>query len=403
MGLSYAFILNKSTNNTHGAYPVYFRVTLNGKNRYKTLSIWATPDEYDEDLQQFTKKHKNQKQDNSLLAAYKSKADDYLDMVKKQKVSYSFDGFKDYVFGGGLNQVGLADIAMSMAKSKTSPGTSDKYKVLSNNIQRYKKKALVSDVTTAWIEGFERHLRTDGNCTDGGVSGTMAILKSVIRQAKKDGYSAGVGNPFDGYKIGKKKTNQDVLRLSLLEVIAIKTCKNLKPSESYYRDLFIFSFNARGMNMADIALLKHAHIENDRIVYSRKKVKVSNLSVPITDEMREILEKYKEFDKTHCFPILQGATSLRDIHKKTNNASAAASRLLRIVAEKAGVKRHDEVTFYTARHSYANILRRDNVSIEIISQALGHKNISTTQIYLSQFDDSVIDEIDNKIRNGKRD
>jgi len=155
--------------------------------------------------------------------------------------------------------------------------------------------------------------------------------------------------------------------------------------------------------MADIALMKHTDIENDRIVYSRKKVKVSNLSVPITDDMREILEKYKEFDKTHCFPILKGATSLRDITKRTNAASRSASKHLRAVAEKAGVKRHDEVTFYTARHSYANILRRDNVSIEIISQALGHKNISTTQIYLSQFDNSVIDEIDNKIRNGKRD
>lgn len=403
MGLSYAFILNKSTNNTHGAYPVYFRVTLNGKNRYKTLSIWAAPDEYDEDLQQFTKKHKNQKQDNSLLAVYKTKADDYIDMVKKQKVSYSFDGFKDYVFGEGLNQMGLADIALAISKKRSNPGTSDKYKVLSNNIQRYKKKALVSDVTTAWIEGFERYLRTEGNCTDGGVSSEMGLFRAVIRQAKKDGYNAGVDNPFDGYKVVNKRTNQDVLRLPLLEIIAIKNCKTLKPSESYYRDLFMFSFYARGMNMADIALLKHTHIENDRIVYSRKKVKVSNLSVPITDDMREILEKYKEFDKTNCFPILKGATSLRDITKRTNAASRSASKHLRAVAEKAGVKRYDEVTFYTARHSYANILRRDNVSIEIISQALGHKKIQTTQIYLSQFEDSVIDKIDEKIRNGKRD
>ena len=41
---------------------------------------------------------------------------------------------------------------------------------------------------------------------------------------------------------------------------------------------------------------------------------------------------------------------------------------------------------YTARHSFASILKKSGVNIGIISEALGHQDIKTTQIYLSRFD-----------------
>ena len=41
--------------------------------------------------------------------------------------------------------------------------------------------------------------------------------------------------------------------------------------EDFGRDLFIFSFYARGMNLADIAALKPESIRDGRIFYTRKK------------------------------------------------------------------------------------------------------------------------------------
>jgi site-specific recombinase XerD len=48
------------------------------------------------------------------------------------------------------------------------------------------------------------------------------------------------------------------------------------------------------------------------------------------------------------------------------------------------------ISSYFARHSYATTMLRNGVQIEKISQALGHQNIKTTQIYLESFE---IDEM----------
>jgi len=44
-----------------------------------------------------------------------------------------------------------------------------------------------------------------------------------------------------------------------------------------------------------------------------------------------------------------------------------------------------------ARHSFATFLKRSGSSIEVIGEALGHTDVSTTRIYLSSFDDGTLE------------
>ena len=46
---------------------------------------------------------------------------------------------------------------------------------------------------------------------------------------------------------------------------------------------------------------------------------------------------------------------------------------------------------YVARHTFATVLKRSGVNIAIISESLGHSDLSTTQIYLDSFENSQID------------
>jgi site-specific recombinase XerD len=57
----------------------------------------------------------------------------------------------------------------------------------------------------------------------------------------------------------------------------------------------------------------------------------------------------------------------------------------------AKVPNPDQITFYTARHSFATILKKKGHSVELISELLGHSDIKTTQIYLGSFDDATKD------------
>ena len=46
---------------------------------------------------------------------------------------------------------------------------------------------------------------------------------------------------------------------------------------------------------------------------------------------------------------------------------------------------------YVARYSFATVLKKSGVNIGIISEALGHHSLKTTQIYLGAFENSQID------------
>ena len=66
---------------------------------------------------------------------------------------------------------------------------------------------------------------------------------------------------------------------------------------------------------------------------------------------------------------------------------------LKLAAQVAGLS-DTNITLYSARHSYGTTLKLSGVPTAVISQAMGHKNVNVTEIYLKQFDTSVIDDAD---------
>lgn len=50
------------------------------------------------------------------------------------------------------------------------------------------------------------------------------------------------------------------------------------------------------------------------------------------------------------------------------------------------------LTTYVARHSFATVLKRSGVNIALISEAMGHTSLSTTQFYLDSFENEQVDE-----------
>ena len=70
-------------------------------------------------------------------------------------------------------------------------------------------------------------------------------------------------------------------------------------------------------------------------------------------------------------------------YKEYNRTLSRFNRELKLLARSTGVTL--PVTSYTIRHSFASFLKEQDVSIEVISELLGHKSIKTTQIYLKSF------------------
>lgn len=159
------------------------------------------------------------------------------------------------------------------------------------------------------------------------------------------------------------------------------------------KDLFTFSYLCCGMNMIDIAYLKYSDIINGRICFIRHKTK-QPITFQLLPQAMQIIEKYRR-DKVqqsdYIFPILD-----RNFHHTEQQQYDRIRKVIKGMnksLKKIGTHLDISIplTTYVARHSFATVLKRSGVNIALISEAMGHTSLSTTQFYLDSFENEQVD------------
>ena len=166
------------------------------------------------------------------------------------------------------------------------------------------------------------------------------------------------------------------------------------PYTELARDIFLFSYFSAGINYKDIATLCYSDLVDGRIYYRRHKTG-KEMNCRLMPQAQEIIEKYsrdeaKEDD--YIFPILDRTLHHfeQQIFNRLHKVLIHINRELKAWSKQIGLR--TPLTTYVARHTYATVLKRSGVNIAIISESLGHSDLSTTQIYLDSFENSQIDE-----------
>ena len=68
---------------------------------------------------------------------------------------------------------------------------------------------------------------------------------------------------------------------------------------------------------------------------------------------------------------------------KTKYLTHSINKRMKEVGEKLGI---GNISTYTARHSFATVLKRSGTNISYISESLGHSNLAITENYLASFE-----------------
>ena len=164
-------------------------------------------------------------------------------------------------------------------------------------------------------------------------------------------------------------------------------------SIKFTRDIFIFSYLCGGINFSDIANLKDENIVNGRIYYVRQKTGKA-ISIQLSDESRDILsrDRTSNDERGYLFPILDIRIHKTALQKQNriHKILGRTDKDLKLIAEKCKIEQN--LTIYSARHSFATVLKNSGVNVALISETLGHSDLSTTQIYLNSFENNQIDE-----------
>jgi len=159
-----------------------------------------------------------------------------------------------------------------------------------------------------------------------------------------------------------------------------------RPGLEFARDVFLFLFLCRGMSFIDAAFLKKSDVQNGVLTYRRHKTG-QQLHVKVIRQIEELLARYSTDGQPYLLPII--TVPGKDERKQYESALHRVNKSLKIIAEMA--KLPVTLTTYVTRHTWATVAKSKNIPVNVISDALGHDSVSTTQIYLASIDSSVID------------
>ena len=247
-----------------------------------------------------------------------------------------------------------------------------------------------------YLKGLELYLRQRGN-KDNSIATRFAIFKAIYNKAVKEGKVTVKQNPFSLFQVGSlwaKTRKRAIDKDDIQRLIDLKIADSHKTEyQRLAKDLFLFSYFTAGMNFGDIARLRYKDIVKGRVNYSRHKTQ-KLLSFQLVPNALRIIEKYSKdshAQEDYIFPILncREHTTPQQVFNRLHKVLRKVNRKLKILGEQIGLAM--PLTTYVARHTYATVLKRSGVSVALISESLGHSDLSTTQIYLDSFENSQID------------
>jgi site-specific recombinase XerC len=238
------------------------------------------------------------------------------------------------------------------------------------------------DIKPKVLKAYERHLLSTGHRYNT-ISTYMRMLRAIYNKAVTAGITKFVFRQFHDVFTGIDRSHSKPLNEYAVNKILNGRVDSpvLKKVQQTARVMYKLC----GIPFVDLQHITFDSIKDGVLKYSRQKTG-AGVNIPVMKEVRQLLGviDIRNYD-------LSTAEGYRNYQSLLRKFNAGLKRL----ADKLGVKSH--VSSYTFRHSWATNALRNHVSIEVISSALGHADIRTTQLYLSGFAAEEIGRANRKV------
>lgn len=220
------------------------------------------------------------------------------------------------------------------------------------------------------------------------VSTYMRMLRSIYNRGVEAGNASYVPRLFGDVYTGVDVRQKKALPAAELHKLLYEDPKSERLRRTQAIAALMFQFC--GMSFADLAHLEKSSLDSNVLRYNRVKTKTP-MSVEVLDSAKEMIEQLRNRQESlpdcpdYLFDILRGDKKRKDVasYREYQSALRRFNSDLKDLARALHLK--SPVSSYTFRHSWATTAKYRGVSIEMISESLGHKSIKTTQIYLKGF------------------
>lgn len=245
-----------------------------------------------------------------------------------------------------------------------------RYTTSVNWVKKFDSKTALKDVDKRWIQRYLKFLSiTPGKygkiLNQNTIHEYLIYIANVLNNAVREGLIT--SNPTKSLNVADRPKKYESKR-EFLTAEEIKKLIDVPSPEKYnnIRNAFLFSCFS-GLRYSDIQQLRWEHIKEykEGVVIEKKLQKTQNmLNLPLGKRAVSFLPERKG-DKEIVF--------------KLPKSMATVEMYIKLWSEFAKIDKH--VTFHTARHTFAVSILTCGGDIYTLSKLLGHKKITTTQIY----------------------
>ena len=348
-----------------GNISLYLDIYLDGKRTYEYLKMYLIPEKTRAD------REKN-KETLKLADAVRAKR-----VIELRNGQY---GFKNTTSG----KLRFFDYYRELCEKRLgeeSRGNWGNWYSCLHHLKKYERRESITldEITPEWVQGFKDYLENDAvawghdfrkRIKDKPLARNSKLsyfnkLRACLNQAYEEGIIR--TNPLRGIE-GFKPEEGTRMYLTLDEV------RKLAATECEYPQIkaaFLFSC-LTGLRRSDVLRLTwgdvHKQGEFTRIIFRQKKTSGQEY-LDISPQAAELMGE-RGLPDEHVFT---------DIHSPT-----CTNNTLKLWVARAGINK--TITFHVARHTFATLMLDIGTDIYTVSKLLGHRDLSTTQIYAKVMD-----------------
>ena len=289
----------------------------------------------------------------------------------------------------------VSDLFAEYLSTDIKEGTKEIYRTTLSKVLAFGGKTLkMEDINLKWLHQFEKYLaKTQG------VNGRAIYLRSLRAVCNYALHTNVISSyPFQNFSIRQEPTRKRSVSVQLFRKFLDYPASGRK---AMFRDYFLLMFYLIGINSKDLLLARKGNLVNGRLEYIREKTH-KKYSIRIEPEAEELLKRYE--GSGYLLRAMDGCKHYKSFaHEMNDHLKMIGEELVEMVPDPEdlfGTPRLIKtvkpvipgISTYYARHCWATFAYEAGVTLDVISQALGHSSGNRTTLIYVKYDQNKVDE-----------
>ena len=369
------FVISPTKINQKGLCPLNCRITLNKERKQFTTGLFVNPNYWENKLQKVNTQDPNYKFINAQIEQIQIKINNIVLVFQLQNRDCTLDNIYNKYIGVEIKkkEYVLSYYKQYLFKIKKLVGlelkesTYNKFVYVGNHLEaflKWKQKKTdypLEELSLQFLTDFDYYLKTEKKQAQITINKTIQRLRAPIKQAISEGYLD--RDPFILHKA--KTVRKTVIFLTTEELKTFEETVFQQKRLSTIQDLFIFCCYT-GLAYNEMSNLESKHIiigfDSMNWIQMKREKTQREISIPILPKAQIIIDKYSK-NNTLIFPSIS--------NQKFNS-------YLKEIGDISGINKR--LTHHVARKTFAStVLLYNDVPMEIVSELLGHSNMTITQ------------------------